>query len=559
MGRPVQGGSPSNGAPVPRAGSGRRLADVLAGIYDEIFLAQVPLNAFSAAFKSYMTESAPYLCYGAEEMKEQTPCTPLVYYALFPLLVKEVLETCKHHYSSLGHAQPRRGPSYLAVALARDKSTHFLSEQVADMHIDMDDAKFLGLAQTWTAVHPLSPYIGVSQALEAGSLNRALRSVIASEALVMTKTAGAGSELFLGQAHKCFGEARLPHAGDKGVLMLACQVSMLLAWNHIAATRAKNGVAFLALACQLMAQLQGDTAVEVDTLAQDRLAGLSSLLTVWAFSQLDRSSGFQVHNRAGPLLSSVAQMCSLLLSNHPGIRHGDGHAVDGDVDLGVLCGQLRGALAAFPLEDDDMARAARHLLTLYLLAPRRSTPALHEELLSSCVAALPLLARLANEAQEEDGNAHLLSKLAFHRRTSQRSGEKEVEAALRSTLAATLFETLVEAVQMMARSLSDGSTRPLAPRLVLLSYQLMTTPMASVADSSQLKQARADLATCVTELEGADEDQSMQWFDEAQPAAAQEAVPDWSGATSSAEDDIYEQLWGQLQWNTPSDYAPPSS
>jgi len=562
------------------------LKDVLTNIYSEIFLNQssLPLNAFSVALKAYMNEKAPHLQYGEEEMKEQQPCPAGVYDALMPMLVKEVIETCKYKFSNLGQSPTsNKRPSYLAVSLARDETIHFEasidSRAKEGVEVFLEDVEYYRLFQAWSKIHPLSLCISMSQGLGTTSLSKALRGIIASEALVMTGARGERSDQLLKQAQQQFCDTRLPKSNYKQTLLYACQVSTLLSWNSIAHTKVKKGVTFLALSCQLMAQLQNETSsltVE-EQVSLENLSAFLSLITIWSFSQLDQSSGYLsgsivagVQSNQARFFCNVSQMSSLLLDSHPDLYLINNESATQNINFITLCDHLRLALQTIPLDNKDdgastqlLTAAVREILIISLLVPRSIQDPLLvgarvEELLSRCSNSLSLLENIANEVQDHSANNHhLLSKVTYQRLTPK-AGE-EMEIAWKGTLASILFETLTEAIQAMCNTTLSTRSKSVALRLIELSESLSKTPTTLIVETPASRQKRESLTECnntlksITAIEG---EELTHWLEEGMlPTKIVEAPLEWDSVEAVVDNEVFNSLWGQLQWDFQSDLS----
>ncbi|UZJ53473.1 hypothetical protein CBS101457_002793 [Exobasidium rhododendri] len=581
MGRPTQkrpGSRVSNASALGVDSELKTIKEVLDNIFAEIFGSPLlPSNAFSMALQIYMREQAPTLQYGEEEMKEQRPCPAVVYDALMPLIVKDLIKACKHKFSRLGQAEQKLS-SYLAVSLARDESVHFSSSvQSAESDVSLGDDEFLQLANTWSKVHPLAHCISINFASSRGSaISKALRAIIASEGLTMTRAGdGQRSKLLLKEAQRYFGDAQLSSVGYRQTILHTCQVSTLLSWNSIAHTRAREGVTYLALSCQLMSQLQSDITslrLEEQTLLEN-LGAVLSLITVWTFSQLNQSSGYLTGNTIpeshpesqsdqAVLFASFSQMTSLVLDSYPDFFYqlnGETNSSSQDIDFICLCDRLRQALVATtPVSVESglkgsqlLAAAVRENLIMVLLVPRTiQDPLLFisrvESLLFRCTSAIKLLAHLANIPEDTHTNPHLLRKLTFSHTTSTASVEPH-EIPWRSTLASTLFETLSEATEAMSNVMS-ANQGSLTLRLLDFTQKLLTTPMALVVETPSIGQARARLTSCKDNLQSITKQEaiSYQGAGEYTPDMSTDMPSEWDAIVDT---DLFDSLWGQLQWS----------
>ena len=124
MGRPRNAGrhSPSSSSLSPsslaRTATTSRLSDddvrrlsvgqVLRETYDDIFVRtdQWPRSAFVASLRGYLQENALELEQAVlttrEEAEQRTACGPEVYGVMVPVIVREVLNTVRIRFSSLG-------------------------------------------------------------------------------------------------------------------------------------------------------------------------------------------------------------------------------------------------------------------------------------------------------------------------------------------------------------------------------------------------------------------------------------------------------------------------
>lgn len=567
MGRPTQSQSPSSNGSV--AGSGRFLVEALYDIHSEMFMDYQPTSAFSVGLQRYMQEKAPYLLYGAEEMQMQKPCTPPVYDALLPALVQDLIERCKVQYSSLGQVpnpmEEMNRPSYLAVALVRDHSEPPTSfNQLESIHLE--DTDFAPLAQIWSTSHPLAECVLLSNAYGKDPLNKALRSIIVSEAFTLVTPPRPGSNQALEQAHRYFYDANLPRQDDPRSLLLACQISSLLSWHHLAHTTVKRGIAFLALSCQLMAQINNHTACRGFLL--DNLKSQLSLITVWAFSQLDRTSGCLIDMGDDPETVSLshfycisAQMSSLLLNSHPN-AYGTSIIKLPNVDFTSLCDQLRMGLRRLPLKEDSLnagqilIRAVRDILTIYLFFPRKSSdkvdvpppPLRSQDIVHHCSLAIPLLAKLANPTQEVNHPAPLLSKVTYRRPAV---GRTDI-IAMQCTIASVLFVTLAEALQAVLEQEKEPSSY--TSTLIGISQQLLHVPLTLVVETQQATDARNKLTSSLATADNRMATSTQDWLESIILSALPKSSTSsqgWNETDAISEPDLFDTLWGQLQWDIP--------
>jgi hypothetical protein len=357
-------------------------------------------------------------------------------------------------------------------------------------------------------------------------------------------------------------------------LLSACQVSALLSWNSIAHTRAREGVTYLALSCQLMSQLQTESATLTveDQLSLEYLSAVLSLITVWTFSQLDQSSGYLtgtvttvLQGDQARLFASISQTTSLMLDSYPDYRLDNSEQATSmqDIDFIYLCDHLRQALTATADSKSSsgtqqnskqvMVGGVREILILSLLVPRTVQDALLftprvESLLHRCSLAITVLANLANHSTSlPKTNTNVLNKLTFHRVAP--TTEEEGDVAWKSTLASVLFETLAEAVQAVSNVLRVDQGA-LAHHLLDISQKLLATPMALVIDTPALKQAREKVEMCRNSLQSRTstaQADDLKWMEEAlQPSDNADMPLEWEAIADS---DVFGSLWGQLQWD----------
>jgi hypothetical protein len=558
MGRPTQSPPSSDSADY------RSLADAFYDIYEEMFTSRLPTSAFSVALQSYMRDKAPYLVYGPEDLGEQKPCTPAVYDGLMPMLVQNLLDTCKFQYSVLGkgHQDMEKKPTYLTIALSRDDESLPFDTSAAHLvqEIRLESAEVASLSQTWFASHPLACCVSIADVHGEGPLHKALLSIVACEASILSGLPR--SEELLDQAHKIFFSTRLPDKDDVESLLLACQISTLLGWRHTAYTRVKWGIANLALACQLMAQIESRPERQGAILSN--LKSFLSIITVWAFSQLDRSSGsLSVGDdpKASPLLqfySRTAQMTSLLLNVHPNV-HGISMVKVQHGDFNVLCQQLLASLSALGGEYKSDAKgralvqAVQHILNLYLLLPRTKShgydfPQRANGILARCNAAQLLLLELGNEKANSQDAVPMLNKLAFHRKDQVKSDMM----AMNCTVAAILFTTVVEALQALSQMQANGIY---STAIVEISRKVLETPMSLVVQTDTIMQNREILSTLSRRDSNAGSilsNDSIKWLDSMLPTTSSSTY-DTPIEQTDSEPDLIDCLWGQLQWNVPFD------
>lgn len=338
----------------------RRLSigQVLRETYDDIFVRtdQWPRSAFVASLRGYLQENALELEQAVlttrEEAEQRTTCGPEVYGVMVPVIVREVLNTVRIRFSSLGQGGgdddiEATRPRYLPIALIRDRG-HFGDQQqqrptTDAAGIDMGRDRQRQLVKTWCGFHPLACIFDESSdfSIDAdedmrSSTNRpgpsvhpAARTLMLAEALMLEegKQEKEQAHQLLEQSHRLF-DAGLTYGDERD--LPACQAAVLLAWHHLTHISARRGIAYFALACQLLPRHNSASPAVAATVSL--LEAILSTITVWAFSQLDRSTSHMflrdsrlqtaqhlTSKSQGPwwCTSQVAALASLVFERHP--------------------------------------------------------------------------------------------------------------------------------------------------------------------------------------------------------------------------------------------------
>lgn len=559
MGRPIKDqarrSAPLAAVEVPSssacAKSSLTVGALLEMTFDQTFSSQnAPTTAFSAALRGSMLEQ-PDVIADEELPPHQTTCGPAVYDALYIKLVVDVLEACKWYYSSLDRNKTRpedqqslyARQTFLRTALPHDNTTsmHFSKATDHDVALDVPDSELKILYDVWSAVHPLGVCICFSTLLRPCGAGQAIRHLVILEARQILRQGQMDDAAIVAQtehAEQCLAKSRLLDVPADGVpeepslqaLLLICQASLLFAWNHLAHLKSRKGMTYMAVGGKGMGCLQRAfaAAAAASPHRPHQEQGLHSELkvsfeitssfffvcTVWAFSQLGRSTGeigvsdASIFDRTGPprphsavFPAALGTLGNLLLSNHPYVKS-SGH--DQRVDQEAPVQQLLLLVRHMPFtrqgEDigqdlSNMLEAIRDVVSLYLLFPLKaelSSPFLSEQDALACASQMlsRLLQMAGSRRMPHAENDHLLSQLAFKRSPSQVG--TDLKGPLRSTMAAATWEALSSALSCVADALDAGGDKGRSTEWMTLCGQLMNARL-DLVDSTTLGMAKASV------------------------------------------------------------------
>ncbi|PWN34581.1 uncharacterized protein FA14DRAFT_154035 [Meira miltonrushii] len=327
------------------------VGSILDSAFEDTFGGKVPSTAFSAAVQGYVREHGESLVIDAQARAQQKICSPDVYEVLYPMIFKDVLDGCRWHFSSMDTNKEARRPAYFPVGLQCDASQSMIPLcSDAFTEVEEDDLRYL--YKIWSQVHPLSAGISFSSLL--GEQGKALRHLIICEARQLEGDYPE-SEAHFGYASSQYRKVQIPVfdneaqlAGTAHTLISACQAALLFGWREFSSARSKRGAAYMAASGQLLGRLQSlCNRMEMSAEQLSVIKSLSStfsFMTLWAFSQLDRSTGnlgagwlgFEVNaTRSDEVIitDAVTRLCSTLLNNHPRIlssTHGTASGLDGE-------------------------------------------------------------------------------------------------------------------------------------------------------------------------------------------------------------------------------------
>ena len=606
MGRPTKDASSSTQRSVSTTIAVGKLLDVA---FDDAFNSVMASTSFSAAVRSYMVTQGPSVAIDAAAMAEQTPCGPQIYDLLFPQLIKELLEACRWHYSSLiptdasGDLLSRK-PAYLPIGLKRDHTAHMRPAAMTASHapFEVDNVELERLYRLWSAAHPFAPCVSVANMQLRCASAQAIQCLVVLEARQMCGEEQDEERIRMEyqRAENLFrADGILIH--DEGTdreaiesMFLACQASLLFGWHELAHNHPKRGTAYMAVAGQLMGQLHG--LVGLPQLNNEAIVGsikmtssFLSVSTIWAFSQLDRSTGdlgggwsTSVHCAKRPsetiLIDAVTLICSTLLNNHPKVvssafRQSPPYGVQ---DLTTLALHLYPHIASVQLFQDtdqcdadtqDLTELIRDSVRAMLLLPSgingQHIRNVENELLSAFCSAEARMMRLVGQQAAQGGHA-IYSKLAYERPQKPKTNE-----ALRKTVAAFAYELFSLGSTRVADAFeADEATKSLKStewQQICASYsqayfELLETPSLRTARDTFKKSAQR-LAANAQDTSGSNTP-GLTWSMSPSPNAA---LLDTSAAFvntldfttaggvlenigETLDDSIYNILWGHLPW-----------
>lgn len=340
----------------------RCLGDILQETYNDMFIYtdQWPRSAFAASLRGYLQDHALELenvkVDDEKEPEHSTTCGPEVYSLMVPILTREVLSTIRSQFSGLSKFQNNLSddsesvqqdeatrPRFLPIALIRDRGEPNMQkwrenrQRPAMENLDRDTQR--QILKHWMGFHPLAClfdegddfYLDLTAVQsEPSSDNRvhpAARALILSEGLLTAAHESNDdlhrrqAEWMLDQSHQLFAVGTTNADGfgkeDEERDLAACKAAALLAWHHLAHLRARRGMAYFAVACQLLSRhgraSASSNSYNDEDFGNNRAASKHKLLesilfsiTVWAFSQLDRSTSQVIAQNRELHLSSVA-------------------------------------------------------------------------------------------------------------------------------------------------------------------------------------------------------------------------------------------------------------
>lgn len=535
------------------------LGSILDSAFDDTFSGKVPSTAFSAAVQGYVREYGESLVIDAQARAQQKICSPEVYEVLYPMIFKDVLDGCRWHFSSIDTDKQARRPAYFPVGLQYDTSQSMIP-LYSDAFPEVEEGELRYLYKIWSHVHPLSA--GTSFSSLQGEQGKALRHLIICEARQLEGDYPE-SEAHFGYASNVFRRIQIPvfdnetHlAGNAQTLISACQAALLFGWREFSSARSKRGATYMAVSGQLLGRLQNlrhRMKMSTDQLSTIKLLSSTfSFMTLWAFSQLDRSTGnlgagwlgFEVNATRSEeviITDAVTQLCSTLLNNHPRILSSThGTDIDGVSMMQytqAVAAQLYTHIASASLAEagelmseasertKQLLEGVRCCVCLILLSPGQEgflpLPEIGQELFKVCKLASESVVLLCGLSRYRNDDV-LFTNVAFSRQNSIRKSDKQ--EPLRKTIGAYLFDLLSDIATRICTCLESP----------LLSIQFagqlddwisILCPLAEASldllDTSTLVSARALMTNSVEKMSS-------------HTGALNEATPELSSTTSSS-------------------------
>jgi Fungal Zn(2)-Cys(6) binuclear cluster domain len=539
------------------------LGSILDTAFQDTFGGKVPSTAFSAAVQGYVREYGESLIIDASARAQQKICTPEVYEVLYPMIFKDVLDGCRWHFSSMDLNKQARRPAYFPVGLQCDTSESMIPlypSQKKFPEVEEGDLRYL--YKIWSQVHPLSSGIPFSCLQE--EQGKALRHLIICEARQL-EGEYPESEIHFAYASNLYRQIQIPVfdnetqlARTASTLISACQAALLFGWREFSSARSKRGAAYMAASGQLFGRLQNlsnriEMKVEQLTIIKS-LSSTFSLMTLWAFSQLDRSTGnlgigwlgFDVNAAQSAeviVTDVVARLCSTLLNNHPSIlssTHGPANELSG-----VNVSQYTQAVAIqlydhivsaklaenVELTDESLERTKQLLegirwcICLILLSPGEDgflpLPTIGQELLRVCRSACESVIELCGLTQYRNDDV-LFTNVTFSRQAKSRKSDKQ--EPLRKTIGAYLYDLLSHNSTRICNCLESPLMRMEFITQMdewLSLFRSLSEASLDLLDTSSLTNARAIITKSVEKM-------SSQCY------SISESTPELSSSTSSS-------------------------
>jgi hypothetical protein len=348
------------------------------------------------------------------------------------------------------------------------------------------------------------------------------------------------------------------------ILLSSCQAAILFGWRCLAHNQARFGTTYMALAGQIMGRMQAliseitKTAPQSDVVTQiQTTSSYLSLMTVWAFSQLDRSTGdghadwtlASVHpavTKSCMINDLMTLFCKTLLNNHPNVISGGANASRvAFTNVEAIASQLSawsGSLDLDALGDEtsahrDTAEALREIVILILLGAQKDGQSANK-FAPICRVAIPRMERLAGR-KDERIDRPVFARIAFHAQTKP----DDVQSRIMKTLAAYLYELIPALLEHFAHVMSEADLGAICKGMLDLQLDLVET--------ESLRSARSQLERMKSIADGTDSRVSTVASISAGSLFTPPSESGNGSAVTTPEDasggrDMYNLLWGYI-------------